>query len=67
MKKSEIRVLWSFEIICPWCGQEFDLAEDDNDCIYCDPIFHGKAEELIGHVVVCPECGKKFSVSDVIL
>lgn len=56
---------WSLNVECPSCGVVIDLAEDDDDRIFCDAIFKNKWEDLEGEEVYCKACKKYFQIEKV--
>lgn len=56
---------WSLEVECPKCGEDTDLAKNDDDNIVSGAIFNNNWDALKGHDVKCAHCGYEFALSAV--
>lgn len=47
---------WSLTFECGSCGAVIDLAENDDDAVVANAIFHNNWDALKGYEVVCENC-----------
>lgn len=65
MKSAEMTVAWSFDVECPYCGEDVDLADQNDDGCFTNPIFNNKWDDVVGMEGTCPSCRKDFTISKV--
>ena len=65
MKTATPQLGWSLFVECPECGEDFNLAEMDEEGCFSIPIFENKWDELKGQEVTCPKCQSTFALDKV--
>lgn len=66
MLKSEVSLSFSLWTECPYCKEDIDLADHDEDGCYTRPIFNNKWEDLKDKEVYCPKCEKEFLIEEIV-
>ncbi len=65
MQEAKVQVdinLWTH---CPYCDETIDLMDiDDDECIYSEPIFTNRWEDLEGEEVYCHKCEEYFAIQE---
>lgn len=56
---------YSVDTKCPYCGENVDIAENDDDYIVAKAIFNNNWGKLKGYVKQCPHCEKEFQIEEV--
>ena len=65
MKSAGIIVSWSFDVTCPYCEADIDLADQDDDACFSKPIFSNRWNDIVGMEAHCPDCSKDFTIDKV--
>lgn len=65
MKKPTAFIEWSLNVECPECGEDTDLASQDDIEWFSAAIFNNKWDTLKGSVATCEHCRHEFAISGV--
>jgi len=56
----------SLDVVCPHCGNDFDLFNQDDEGNIMNPIFNNEWDDLVGMVVSCDICTREFELGEII-
>ena len=65
LKTSPAELRASLSVACPYCGEYFDLFEEDHDGVFFKIIFNNHWDQITGMEWDCPLCAKEISISEV--
>lgn len=65
MQRPTAQLYWKVLVNCPYCGDQFDLSEQDEDNWLSTRIFTNQWEKLEGAEVFCPRCSHEFEIDKV--
>lgn len=54
LESAEVQLHYSLIVECPYCKEEYDLCDQDDDGQYSTPIFNNKWDDIKGFEITCP-------------
>ena len=56
---------WHLFVDCPKCKELIDLADQDDDHCFSEPLFSNRWEDIEGEKAFCPKCKAEFVIDQV--